>query len=254
MEGLELNKTIPKRVLLQLGAKYYGVHLGPPATPQEESDPRVLSGPANFYYPQEDYLINFAKKHGIGWNTTRPSHILGAVPDAAMNLLYPLAVYALVQKYLNQPLEYPGDMVTWEQCVSLSSARATGYLAEWAVLTDVARNESFNAADDSLFSWSKFWPKLADRFQIPWKGPDTSDDAEYQTITLPDSPPRGYGPPGAIRFRFLLAEWAKKPEVQKAWAEIAEMHGLREKGLRDVDRVFGFADLALTVSYPVQLR
>lgn len=240
--------------MLQLGAKYYGVHLGPPMTPQEESDPRVLSGSANFYYPQEDYLINFAKKHGIGWNTTRPSHILGAVPDAAMNLIYPLAVYAVVQRHLNQPLEYPGDLVAWELSVSLSSAQTNAYLSEWAVLTDAARDESFNAADDCLFSWSKFWPKFAGRFQMPWEGPDTSDDAQYHTITLPDRPPRGYGPPGTIKSRFALAEWAKKAEVQKAWTEIASKHGLREKELRDVDRVFGFTDLALTMSYPVQLR
>jgi hypothetical protein len=53
LEGLEINKTIPKRVLLQLGAKYYGLHLGPTTIPQEESDPRVLMSP-NFYYSQED--------------------------------------------------------------------------------------------------------------------------------------------------------------------------------------------------------
>lgn len=222
-------------------------------TPQEESDPRVLLGP-NFYYNQEDYLKAFAHKHGIGWNTTRPSHILGAVPDAAMNLCFPLAVYATVQKHLNQPLEYPGDPDAWEQPVSLSSAQANAYLAEWIVLTDHAKDESFNAADDCLFSWSKFWPKLAERFQMPWTGPDTSGQAAYRNLTLPDRPPRGYGPPGVFRFRFTLAEWAKRPEVRKAWGEIAERHGLREKELKDVDRVFGFTDLAVTMTYPIQLR
>ena len=254
MEGLEINKTIPKRVLLQLGAKYYGVHLGPPLTPQEESDPRVLTGGPNFYYPQEDYLKAFAQKHGIGWNTTRPSHILGAVPDAAMNLAYPLVVYATVQKHLNRPLEYPGDMQAWEQDVSLSTAQANGYLSEWAVLTGAAKDESFNAADDCTFSWSKFWPKLAQRFQMSWTGPDSSDEAAFKRITLPDRPPRGYGPPGSLRFRFLLAEWAKQPEVRQAWEEIAAKHGLREKEIRDADRVFGFTDLALTMGYPVLMR
>lgn len=240
-------------MLLQLGAKYYGVHLGPTIFPQEESDPRVLMGP-NFYYNQEDYLKAFAQKHGIGWNTTRPSHILGAVPDAAMNLCYPLGIYATVQKHLNQPLEYPGDPVAWEQPISLSSAQANSYLSEWIVLTEDAKDESFNAADDYSFSWCKFWPKLAERFDMPWRGPDTSDQASYQSITLPNRPPRGYGSPGALRFRFTLVEWAKKPEVQKAWGEIAERHGLREKKFRDVDRVFGFTDQAVGMTYPIQLR
>lgn len=97
-------------------------------------------------------------------------------------------------------------------------------------------------------------PKLAYRFQIPWSGPDTSDQATYETITLPNRPPRGYGPPGAIRFRFILSNWEKRPAVQKAWTEIAETHGLRDKEFGDIDRVFGFMDLALTNTSPICLR
>lgn len=248
-----MNNTIPKRILLQLGAKYYGLHHGPGIPPQEESDPRILIRP-NFYYHQEDYLQTFAKKHQIGWNTTRPSHIAGAVPDAAMNLCYPLAIYATVQKYLNKPLEYPGDLIAWETHTTISSAQANAYLAEWTVLTKQAENESFNASDDCLFTWAKFWPQLAIRFKMPWTGPDTSDDAQYQTLTSPDRPPRGYGPPGRSRYRFTLAEWAKKPEIRKAWSEIAERHDLREKKFRDIDRVFGFTDLAIIAGQPIMLR
>lgn len=102
--GLQLNNTIPKCVLLQLGAKYYGLHRGPTRCSQVELDPRILSG-SDFYY-DEDYLQAFAKKHQIGWNTTRPSHIAGLVPDPATIICYPLAMYATVQKYLNQPLEH----------------------------------------------------------------------------------------------------------------------------------------------------
>jgi hypothetical protein len=46
-----------------------------------------------------------------------------------------------------------------------------------------------------------------------------------------------------------LANWAKTPEVQKAWAKIAEKHGLPEKKLRKFDRAFGFADLLLALTY-----
>lgn len=58
-EGLAISKSIPRRVLLQLGAKYYGVHLGPSVVLQEESDDRVHLEP-NFHYPQEDFLGDFA--------------------------------------------------------------------------------------------------------------------------------------------------------------------------------------------------
>lgn len=62
LQGLEQNNTIPERVLLQLGAKYYRVHLGPSAVPQEELDGRCLVKP-NFYFTQEDcmnYLSGYA--------------------------------------------------------------------------------------------------------------------------------------------------------------------------------------------------
>lgn len=253
LEGQALSKTLPKRVLLQFGAKYYGVHLGPAAVPLEESDPRVTLEP-NFYYPQDDFLREFAQKHGIEWNTTRPSWIPGAVPDAAMNLCLPLAVYATVQKYLGKPLEYPADLTAWETNQEMSSAKMNAYLSEWAVLSDEAKNESFNVSDDCPFTWGKFWPKLAARFAMPWSGP-ASDPSLYQETKTPyDPPPRGFGPPAKLRSRFTLTEWAKKPEVQRTWGEIAETHQLRDKTLGDIDRVFGYLDVILIASYPVTYR
>lgn len=250
--GLSLSNIIPKRVLLQLGAKYYGVHLGPTAVPQEESDPRVDIQP-NFYYPQEDILRDFCQRHNIGWNVTRPCWILGAVPDAAMNLVHPLAIYAIVQRHLGQPLEHPGDLTAWETNHTMSSAQMNGYLAEWAVLTDSARNESFNAADGCPFTFGKFWPNLARRLDMTYTRPRSEGgSAQYHEVEFPYSPPpRGFGPQSKMRFTFTLTEWAKKPEVQRAWEEIAEKHQLRDGKLRDVERIFGFLDSALLMSWPV---
>lgn len=266
LEGLALSATpttpLPKRILLQTGAKYYGVHLGPAPTPQEETDPRVPttkgSFEPNFYYNQEDYLIAFARKHGIGWNTTRPSWVPGAVPDAAMNLCYPLAVYATVQRHLGKPLEYPVDLAAWETNQTLSSAKLNCYLAEWAVLTEKAENESFNASDGCPFTWGKFWPKFAERFGgMGWTGPPEDDDGRYKEAVTPYSPPpRGFGPPAKIRYTFTLTEWAKRPEVQRAWAEIAQRNNLREREMEDmdIDRVFGFTDAAMMWSYPISFN
>ena len=49
--ALPLAGLNPKRVLLQTGAKNYGVHIGRARAPYVESDPRVTLEP-NFYYPQ----------------------------------------------------------------------------------------------------------------------------------------------------------------------------------------------------------
>jgi hypothetical protein len=62
-----------------------------------------------------------------------------------------------------------------------------------------------------------------------------------------------YGPRAKVRFLFRFAEWAKKPEVQKAWKEIAEKHQLVYKEIVDPDRVFGFAD-GMSRSEPLLLR
>ncbi len=58
----------------------------------------------------------------------------GAVPDAAMNAAFPLAVYAAVSKKLGQPLEFPGDIVSWQAQQSMSSSMMNAYMEEWAVL------------------------------------------------------------------------------------------------------------------------
>ncbi|THY74861.1 hypothetical protein D6C95_10060 [Aureobasidium pullulans] len=249
LEALTISKSIPKAVLLQLGAKYYGLHLGPGTPPYEETNARVELEP-NFYYPQEDYLREWAKKNGSKWITTRPSHIPGAVPDNAMNLVLPLAIYATVQKHLGLPLEYPSDLKAWETTVSISSAQMNAYLSEWAVLTDSAYNESFNACDDSAFTWAQLWPRLAARFGIDWKGPDL--EADFTESKMPyEPPPRGWGPTATMKYKFTLTEWAKKPEIQKAWKEIAEANGLRMTEFSDIDRVFGFTDGALGWSFPL---
>ena len=254
LDALPLANAVPRRILLQLGAKYYGVHLGPAAVPQEEEDPRVTLEP-NFYYPQEDRLTEFCEKNGVGWNTTRPSFIPGAVRDAAMNLCLPLAIYSTAQKHLGRPIEYPSDLAAWETTQQLSSAKMNSYLAEWAVLTDAAKNTSLNSTDASAFAWGKFWPVMAKWFGVDYRRPETGPSAQYREIKTPyDPPPRGFGPPGVLRTRFTLAEWAKEPEVTQAWREIAQKHDLVDKELRDTDRVFGFTDNSLMWSYPSNFR
>lgn len=75
--ALDTANITPKRFLLQTGAKNYGVHLGPTRTPHVESDPRVTLDP-NFYYPQEDALFEWCKKHpGTHWNVICPAWIIG---------------------------------------------------------------------------------------------------------------------------------------------------------------------------------
>ncbi|KAF2690074.1 NAD dependent epimerase/dehydratase family protein-like protein [Lentithecium fluviatile CBS 122367] len=287
-EALPLAGIKPKRIMLQTGAKNYGLHLGPVATPSEEHHPRITLEP-NFYYLQEDFLWSFCRQHSISWNVVMPSYILGAVPDAAMNLVYPLGIYAAVTKFLKGKLEFPADLKAWEATCVGSSARLNGYLEEWvirypvflsvsrfsssskwrlvlfwldnfgtstmstadfgrAVLNDDAKDQKFNAADGGPFTWGGFWPKFASWHGIE-AGTPSMDDAAYTKVTTPyEPPPRGFGPPATYRIRFTLVDWAKRPEVQKAWEEIMAKNihkGTTKLQDMDIDRIFAFADGSL---------
>lgn len=176
--------------MLQTGAKHYGIHLGPAIAPQHESDPRVSLEP-NFYYPQEDLLFKYSKSTGVGWNVVRPAYILGAVKDAALNLLYPLGVFASIHAHLGRPMVYPADLPSFGRVQDMSSAMLNGYLEEWAVLNPAAANEAFNACDCSQFTYGKFWPILARWYGVGYQLPD--EDAPYKSLQSPyEPPPRGY--------------------------------------------------------------
>jgi hypothetical protein len=189
LEALPVAGIKPQSILLQTGAKNYGLHLGQTAVPQEESDPRVTLEP-NFYYAQEDYLWKYCQSHHINWNICMPSFILGAVPDAAMNVCFPLAVYAAVTKHLGERLEYPADLTAFANPMSQSTCMLNAYQEEWAVLTPAAWNQKFNTHDDSMFTWGKFWPKLAALYGVEYDVPDA--EGQYTEIeSRYPTPPRG---------------------------------------------------------------
>lgn len=123
LDALDIAGIKPKRILLQTGLKNYGVHLGPVHVPCDEDDPRVNIGPPNFYYRQEDVLFDFCKSHpDVSWNISMPSWIVGSVKASDMTTIFPLAVYAAVQRKLRKPLTFPGDTAAWEKIMPMSSA------------------------------------------------------------------------------------------------------------------------------------
>jgi len=187
LAALDLCSILPRRILLQTGLKTYGVHLGPVSIPMVESDPRTNIEP-NFYYTQEDILMKYCKSRMLKYNITHPSWILGAVKGSLMNIFYPLAVYASVQRYLKRPLLFPGDLVAWDKAQSISSGKLNSLFYEWLVLNPDAGNQSLNIWDGSEFTWGKFWPSLAHWYQLDWEPPRS--DAEY-TETEMRAIPRG---------------------------------------------------------------
>jgi hypothetical protein len=123
LSALDLASIKPKRILLQTGLKNYAVNLGPVNVPTREDDPRVTIGSPIFYYRQEDVMLKWCDSHPeTSWSITMPSWIVGAVKASDMTTIYPLAVYAAVQKKLGKPLAFPGDTAAWEKIMPMSSA------------------------------------------------------------------------------------------------------------------------------------
>jgi nucleoside-diphosphate-sugar epimerase len=248
LSALEISRVLPRRFVLQTGAKHYGLHLGPPLTPEAETDPRFLAEP-KLYFPQEDLLWKWAATNSVEWNVTRPGFIVGAVPDAAMNVPYGLALYAAVQKELGKKVEFPGDADAWDAENHMTSAKIIARHAEWAVLSKQAANQILNISDGSMFTWGKFWPLLAASYDVEYGVPETADD-KFTTVTMPTTPPpRGFGPAGKFRLAWSFEEWARQPDVREAWNTLKKREGLVIK--RDpfddanVKDIFGLSDAAI---------
>jgi len=254
IEALPLASALPKRIFVQYGQKWYGVHLGATKVPDEEDDPRLDLEP-NLYYTQHDILTSFCSKHDLSWSAALPSFIMGCSLDSFQTLMFPILIYASVQKHLGKKLEYPSDVTAWLAPLSLSNAVLDSYLYEWSTLSPHTANQLFNASDDCAFTWGKFWPRLAAKFDMPYTKPDTS--AHFKEKGMPADPPsHGMDGRSVLKFRFTFVEWAKDPANVAAWRELAEKHQLRESARewKDVGSVFGRADFALLRPYPSLMR
>lgn len=188
--GLTHSGLIPKRFLLQTGAKHYGFHIGPAMNPSFESDPRIVLEP-NFYYPQEDLLKEYCKLNETSWNVIRPSYIIGAVRESALNYLIGLAIYGAVQAHLERPLDFPGDFTAWDREFCQSTALLNAYFEEWVVLTGQAGNEAFNIQDGQPFTWGRFWPYLASWYGTKWTAPEADESKYHLSESRWKETPRG---------------------------------------------------------------
>ena len=254
VNALPLAKIEPTRILLQTGAKNYGMHIGRARTPAIESDPQPKHLEPNFYYKQEPTLFEFCQAHPkTSWNVIMPAWIIGAVNNAQMNALHPFAIYAAVQAQKNEPLFFPGDWRSWQGGAQHSTAMLTGYLSEWVVLEDKCKNEAFNSADTSPLSFDRLYEELARWFGVAKGvvGPE-EDESKYMAIKgrSGKETPMGYGPAPINHFSFFLTKWAEDPINAQAWRSLMASSGgkLTQDPFTDVQANFTFGDAALFVS------
>ena len=239
-----------RRVILTTGAKQYGVHLGVPKNPMEESDHWLQDSdrPPNFYYKQQNILAEKGKEQGWDWVVTYPNDVIGVAKGNFMNLATSLGVYCAVTKEMGQELMWPGspDFYTMFDCFTSSRLHARFNL--WAALEQSPKvsNQAFNVVNGDVESWQNMWPKLAAKFGL--KVPETMftadeqqakiDEKQGSVMKLMERPPlsefaaeRGlkdtrYVTQSRVEQKIDLVKWSQRSDVREAWQKLSKRENL----------------------------
>ncbi len=193
------NSNALRHVTLLQGTKAYGAHITPMKIPGVESEPRHPH--ENFYWLQEDALINYCQQ--TGWSRTiwRPQVIFGHALHAPMNMLAALGTYAALQKAAGRPFTYPGGPSAISEAID---ADLLASAIHFSFDHPEFRNETFNITNGDVFRWQDSWPALANIFGMEVGEPE----------------------------RQLLSETFYEKEAD--WQKIVEREGLKPYSLREL--------------------
>lgn len=148
-----------ERVILITGGKYYGVQWGAIKTPARETDPRQLS--PNFYFDQQDYLLEQRERAAWTWTNLVPPYVTGFSDRAPMNLVMAIGVLAALSREARVPLRFPGPLSSWNSLHHIVDADHIAEAALWAATSPNARDQMFNVANGDPGRWRHTWPVVA---------------------------------------------------------------------------------------------
>ncbi|SSW65411.1 hypothetical protein AVE30378_01574 [Achromobacter veterisilvae] len=207
-------------VTLMQGTKAYGVHTGRMMhVPAREQD--AVRDHANFYFDQQDLLVELARQRGFEWTIFRPQIVLGVALGSAMNPVATLGAYAALLREAGRPLAYPGHPELLTEC---TDARLIARAVEWAWDAPGAWGEAFNIANGDVIVWRHLFERLAKFFGMP----------------LGDT----------VRTRMREA----MPGEAQAWREMARRERLRVGELSDlIGLSWQYADATWSAQHPLPL-
>ncbi|NKB48736.1 MAG: NAD-dependent epimerase/dehydratase family protein [Alphaproteobacteria bacterium] len=204
-------------VQLMQGAKWYGVQFGAPyKTPAKEDDPRHM--PPNFYYDQQDWLVERQKGKAWTWSGLRPHGVWGFSIGGRMNLMTGIVLYAAISKHLGLPLRWPGKAGFYDCLYNMIDVELLAEAMEWAATDPATANDAFNINNGDFFRWNQVWPRIAEFFDME------------------------VGPVQTVPLQTVMAD--KEP----VWAEIAASHGLQPFTLAELTN-WDYLDMALGNAY-----
>lgn len=148
-----------RHICLMQGGKAYGRHLGPFRTPAKETHPRHM--PPNFYYDQQDFLVERQRGRAWTWSALRPELVCGPALGVPLNLMLLVGVYAAISRELGLPLRFPGSERAYGVLGQVTDAGLLARATIWAATSPAAENQVFNLTNGDAFRWCDAWPALA---------------------------------------------------------------------------------------------
>ena len=161
------------------GSKYYGHQLGPLKLPMEESDARAAG--ANFYFQQEDFLRDAARRRGFSYTIVRPHTFCSPAADTPRSIGLAIAVYATIQRELGLPLDFPGNDRAFRARTQFTDLALLSRAIAWMATGPRCANEAFNIVNGDNPSWSELWRGFAAWFGIKAGAPRAFTLAQYMT-------------------------------------------------------------------------
>lgn len=202
-----------RHVTLLQGTKAYGAHIAPMRIPGREREPRHPG--ANFYWNQEDHLIELSARRQWTYSIMRPQVVCGFALGSPMNMLSALGMLAAVQRERGEPLRFPGGA----PCITQATdADLLARAIVWAAEDPRCANETFNIANGDVMVWQEIFRVVADVFGMPL--------AEPAPVRLADA----------------------MPKHASLWQQIVARHHLQPHSMEDLigaswqfaDAVFGY--------------
>ncbi len=144
------------------GGKYYGVHLGPYKTPAREDDPRVE--PPNFYYGQEDLLIERQRGRSWTWSASRPNLIWAVSPGRPRSPASTIGAYAAICAARGVAMDFPGPEAAFTTLTEATDEHLMAEAMAWIASAPDCANNAFNVTNGDLFRWRHLWPRIATYF------------------------------------------------------------------------------------------
>lgn len=263
LDALEITGATKKvkRVILTTGAKQYGVHLGQPKQPMEESDPWVEGEgrPPNFYYHQQRILSEKSRGSSWDWVVTYPNDVIGVAKGNFMNMATSVGLYCAISKEIDGNLMFPGSETFYTLFDSFTYSRLHAQFNLWAALEPKCGNNAFNVVNGDVESWQNMWPKLAKRYRchIPRNQFAVTVPESESSMELAEVPPIGdvsaqIGLEGNIQRskveqKIDLVKWSQREDAKKAWVKLVERDGLERDAFEKA--TWGFLGFVLGRNY-----